>query len=374
MPVSRFQYIDDAAALKAFAAGLAAHARIALDTEFVRESTYFPLLCLIQVAGDSATALIDPLCIDDLAPLAGLLADTRITKVLHAGRQDIEILLARTGALPRPVFDTQVGAALLGHGTQISYAALVETLLGVRLTKAYTRTDWAQRPLTAAQQIYAADDVRYLFELQTLLGEQLALRGRAGWAAAELDALADEKLYRALPEDAWRRLKGLHRLEAPAHPVARSLAAWRERQAMRDDRPRQWILRDAGLLELARLAPRDEAELTGMTGIPGGLTRRHGRELVGLIASTRAGTVQDSGPRPPLRLDPAQKALLALLATEVRICAARHELNPELLATRSDLERLVRGENDLTVLRSWRRALIGERLLEICVAGAMASP
>ncbi|MBA3563931.1 MAG: ribonuclease D [Gammaproteobacteria bacterium] len=369
--MSGFQYIDNSWQLEAFVAGLAGQKRIAIDTEFVRERTYYPILCLIQVAGhfdpgDGAViALIDPMAIDDLTSLGRLLGDTRITKVLHAGRQDIEVLLARTGSMPKPVFDTQIGAALLGHGSQVSYAALVETLLGVRLNKAHTRTDWARRPLRSEQLTYAAADVRYLFELEARLAEELNLRGRAGWAAAELDGLADEKLYRSAPGEAWRRLKGLPGLEAPAHAVARSLAAWRERQAMSDDRPRQWILRDAALLQLARSAPRAEAELAGIADLSGGFARRHGAELVGLISDAREDPAGEAESWPRPRLDAGQKALLSRLAGEVRACAEQHLLSPELLATRSDLERLVRGDNDPAVLQGWRLELIGERLREI---------
>ncbi|MGH8495944.1 MAG: ribonuclease D [Gammaproteobacteria bacterium] len=363
--MSGFRYIDDSGQLESLAGELAAHERIALDTEFVRERTYYPLLCLIQVASPAGIALIDTLAVEDLAPLGELLADTHVTKVLHAARQDMEILLARTGMLPRPVFDTQVATALLGHGSQVSYAALVEALLGARLAKAHTRTDWARRPLSPEQQAYAADDVRYLLPLETGLREELSSRGRTDWVAAELELLADEQRYRTDPGDAWRRLKGLHRLEQHAHALVRSLAAWRERQAMRDDRPRQWILRDADLLELARSAPGAEGELAGLGGLRGGFVRRHGAELVALIASARAVPAPEAALSLPPRLDAGQKDLLARLAGEVRACAARHELNPELLATRGDLERLVRGDADLAVLKGWRRRLIGDRLLEI---------
>lgn len=373
--MSEFRYIDDSAQLEGFVAGVATEERIAIDTEFVRERTYFPLLCLVQVASPSGIALIDPLAIEDLTPLGRMLADARVTKVLHAGRQDIEILLARTGVLPRPVFDTQLVAALLGHGAQVSYAALVEHMLGTRLAKAHTRTDWSRRPLDPDQQHYAADDVRYLLELEAGLRETLRQRGRAQWAAEELATLDDEAMYRTQPEDAWRRLKAARRLEAPARRLARALADWRERQAVRDDRPRQWIFRDSALFELARLAPRHESELATLRELPPAVARRHGAALVGLIARALAEPgAQHEPPGPPAPLDAACKALLDAMAVEVRACAARHGLSPELLATRASLERLVRGHRDVAALRGWRAELIGRRLLEICDGAASLQP
>lgn len=368
-----FRYVDDPGALAELAAALGAETRIALDTEFVRERTYFPVLCLVQIASPSGVALVDPLAIDDLTPLAGVLADPRVTKVLHAGRQDIEILLTRLGIVPRPVFDTQLAAALLGHGAQISYAALVESVLGMSLAKAHTRTDWTRRPLHPEQQHYAADDVRYLLELETRLSAALAARGRSDWARAELAGLSDEALYRAPAEDAWRRIKALHRLDARARRVARALAGWREWQAVRDDRPRQWVLRDNVLIELARLAPQSRAGFDAVPGLPAAVLRRHGTALAGVIAAALADPQSAAGDaEPPARLDAAQKALLVALAEEVRACAARHGLSVELLATRAELERLVRGERDLPVLRGWRGELAGTRLLEILDAPASA--
>ena len=369
--MTAFRYVDDPGALAELVTGLGAETRIALDTEFLRERTYFPVLCLVQIASPSGVALVDPLAIEDLTPLAALLADPRVTKVLHAGRQDIEILLTRMGVVPRPVFDTQLAAALLGHGAQVSYAALVESVLGTRLAKAHTRTDWTRRPLHPAQQQYAADDVCYLLELETRLSDALAARGRSDWARAELAGLSDEALYRAPAEDAWRRIKALHRLDGRARRVARALAGWRERQAVRDDRPRQWVLRDNVLLELARLAPQCTAGFAAVPELPAAVARRHGAALADVIAAA----LDDTGPmagdaEAPERLGAAQKATLAALAEEMRACAARHGLSVELLATRAELERLVRGERDLPVLRGWRGELAGTRLLEILDASA----
>jgi ribonuclease D len=365
-PVTTFRYVDDPGALAELVTGLGAETRIALDTEFLRERTYFPVLCLVQIASPSGVALVDPLAIEDLTPLAALLADPRVTKVLHAGRQDIEILLTRMGVVPRPVFDTQLAAALLGHGAQVSYAALVESVLGTRLAKAHTRTDWTRRPLHPAQQQYAADDVCYLLELETRLSDALAARGRSDWAQAELAGLGDESLYRSNPEDAWRRIKALHRLDARARRVARALAGWRERQAVRDDRPRQWVLRDNVLLDIARIAPRNAAAFDAVPDMPAAIIRRHGAALAEVVATALADpnpAVDDA--EAPERLDAGQKAMLAALTEELRACAERHGLSAELIATRAELEKLVRGERSLALLSGWRGDIAGTRLLEI---------
>ncbi|CAN5275305.1 ribonuclease D [soil metagenome] len=359
--MAEFRYVATPAQLDALVEKLRDQERLALDTEFMRERTYYPILCLIQVASADGIALVDSLAIEDLSPLGALFGDPRTTKVLHAGRQDLEILLTRSGTLPRPLFDTQVAAALLGHGPQVSYAMLVETLLDVRLSKSHTRTNWVRRPLDSDQLSYAADDVRYLFELEARLRVDLESLGRAGWAADEHEAMLDENLYRPAPHEAWRRFKGLNGLSAQARTVARELAAWREHQAMMDDRPRQWVMRDHVLLELASAAPRDEAELAAIVDVPDAIRRRHTPVLLEIINRQRA--LQTGGGAP--RLNPAQKKLLAILAHEVRTRAAELGLHPELLATRRELERCVRGESDAGMLHGWRREVIGERMLEL---------
>ena len=225
----------------------------------MRERTYFPRLCLVQVATVDDVALVDVLAIPDGGALTALLADRGRTKLIHAARQDIEALLPLTGSPLGPVFDTQQAAALLGFSAQIGYADLVQQLLSVALAKGHARTDWARRPLSAEQLAYAADDVRYLPALAAELESRLAAAGRREWMAEEAAELDDVSLYRVEPTDAWKRLRGLERLDAPAFRAAQRLAAWREARAMDRDLPRGWVLPDVAIHELAQRRPQSRA-------------------------------------------------------------------------------------------------------------------
>ncbi|MFZ1862467.1 MAG: ribonuclease D, partial [Candidatus Competibacter sp.] len=235
-------YIADHAALVAFCARLDRCSWLALDTEFVREQTFYPQLCLIQIAIPGQVACIDPLALPSLEPLLERLYDPSITKVLHAAYQDLEIFFYLGGTVPAPVFDTQLAALVLGVGDQLGYAALVKQMLGVELAKAHTRADWRQRPLPPEWLAYAADDVRYLEALYT---RQLARLRERGWSEAlaeDFQALTDPERYRPQPQEAWRRIREQHRLRGLPLAVLRSLTAWREEQAIQQDRPRRWIL------------------------------------------------------------------------------------------------------------------------------------
>src|SRR5262245_28662514 len=246
--------IDTADALTAFAAGAARAAALALDTEFMREKTYRAELCLVQIADGAQPVCIDPLAVD-LAPLAPLLAAPGIVKVMHAARQDLEVMLPATG-LVQPVFDTQIAASLAGHPAQVGYAELTRRLLGVELPKAHTRTDWSRRPLSPEQQEYALDDVRHLGALRESLLETLRARGRLAWLEEDLAALGNADALRVAPEDAWRKVKGLPSLDPARQQLAQEIAAWRERRAVDRNRPRGWILDDACLREIVLRLPR----------------------------------------------------------------------------------------------------------------------
>jgi ribonuclease D len=346
--------------------------RLAIDTEFMRERTYYPQLCLLQIATDADCVLIDTLSGLDLRELHEALAAPERVKVLHAARQDLEVLYLAGGRVPLPVFDTQLAAAMLGLAPQIGYAELVARQLGHSIDKGQTRTDWSRRPLTPEQLAYAADDVHHLLELHASLAEALKARGRSHWLAEDAAGFADETLYRTRPADAWRRLKGIGRLKPAARTVARELARWREERAIAADKPRGWILTDEALLELAAAIPCSLEELTVLRALPPGVVRRRGEELLALIAAAAS-----SGEVPPessgRRLDGREVALVARLCEEVRTEAARMGISPELLATRREIEALVLGRADLAVLQGWRRGAIGERLLAIA-AGAGGKP
>jgi ribonuclease D len=347
--------------LAALAARLATSARIGLDTEFLRERTYRAQLCLMQLSAPDDAACVDPLALPDLKPLADVLASRAVLKVMHASRQDLEVLLPLTG-LVRPVFDTQIAAALAGLPAQIGYAEAVRTLLGQELAKAHTRTDWSRRPLSAAQIEYALDDVRYLLPLAAQLQEQLGRLGRLEWLAEELAALEDPGALTIEPDNAWLRIKGLRDLDPARARLARALAAWRERCAVEHNRPRGWILDDTLLREIVVQVPRTVQALAQIAAMPPGVVKRRGEEL---LAQVRAAEVPDPAPTVSgrARPDPVKAALVKKLAALSQAVAAELNLVPEVLATRRDLEQLADGRRDGAVLRGWRRATVGERLL-----------
>jgi ribonuclease D len=349
------------AALAELCARLAAEPRVGLDTEFLRERTYRAQLCLMQLSGPGDAACVDPLALAELAPLAALLAAPAPVKVMHASRQDLEVLYPIAG-LTRPVFDTQIAAALTGLPAQVGYAELVRRLLGQELAKSHTRTDWSRRPLSPEQLEYALDDVRYLLPLAAHLEAQLERLGRLGWLAEELAALQEPRGFATEPEEAWLRIRGFRGLDPGRERLARALAAWRERRAVENNRPRGWILDDGGLREIVLRVPRTAQELAGIAELPAGLIRHRGAEL---LACVTAAAVPDPPPPVPARApsDPVRNALLKKLGAISQAMAAQLSLAPEVLATRRDLEQLAEGRRDGAVLRGWRRGVLGERLL-----------
>ncbi|MGH8303324.1 MAG: ribonuclease D [Steroidobacteraceae bacterium] len=356
------QHIADTAdAVTDLAARLAACSSIGLDTEFLRERTYRAELCLIQVSAADDAWCIDPIAVTELDALAAPLTASGIVKVMHASRQDLEVLLPAVG-LVKPVFDTQIAAALAGFAAQVGYAELTRRLLGVELAKAHTRTDWSRRPLSPEQIEYALDDVRHLVPLKLALEEQLEKLGRLAWLGEELAALEDARSLAMEPEDAWRRLKGLRGLDPSRERLARELAAWRERRAMERNRPRGWILDDAALRELIVRVPRSRAALEAIGEIPAGVLRHCGEELLACIAAAK---VPDPAPALEMRQrpDPVKSALVKKLGALNQAVATELSISPEVLATRRDLERVADGDEDIAALRGWRRAVIGKKLL-----------
>jgi len=353
--------ITTAPGLEELAAHLADQARIGLDTEFLRERTYRAQLCLVQLSSPTTAACVDPLLLEDLAPLARVLTAPGVVKVMHASRQDLEVLLPLAG-LSGPVFDTQIAASLAGLPAQVGYAELVRRLLGRELAKSHTRTDWSRRPLSPEQIAYALDDVNYLLPLADQLQETLGRLGRLEWLQQELDELADPATLSVDPDQAWRRLKGLGNLDEGRARLARALAAWRERSAIEHNRPRGWILDESVLREIVLQVPRTEAALEAIPDMPPGLAKRRGAELLACIAGAE---IPEPTPAPPARTrpDPVKSALVKKLAGITQAVAGELAVAPEVLATRRDLEQLADGAREGTVLRGWRRRLLGEQLL-----------
>ncbi|WP_428380450.1 ribonuclease D [Nevskia ramosa] len=340
---------------------------LALDTEFLREDTYHPILCLVQVGDGESDVCIDTLALapEALKPLWALLTAPAITKVLHAPSQDLEIFVRLGGDTVTPLFDTQIAAALLGHGDQLGYAVLVDKLLGIKLDKSLTRTDWSRRPLTGPELAYAAADVRHLSEIHPRMREELIALGRLAWLQEDCARLAEPARYRNPPNEAWKRLKGLGRMPPAAQPVAMALAGWRERIAQERDRPRKWILDDDALYRIAERAPRDLEELAALKVLPVKTVERHGQALTSLVAAAQA-----EAPRPALVDEPLtepQKAKLKRLQDGLRTIAEAQNLPISLIAPRADLEAMIRfgAAAEATVLQGWRRELAGEALLAL---------
>jgi ribonuclease D len=357
------QYIDSAAELTRCCNQLAGADWIALDTEFLREKTYYPKLCLLQIATPDCVACIDPLALDDLDPILDLIFDTGVTKVMHSARQDMEIFYHLRGAAPSPVFDTQVAALLLGYPDQIGYGNLVREILDVNLEKLHTRADWSLRPLTQDQVEYAADDVIYLVDVYRRLHARLAERGRLAWLDEDFARLSSDALYSNPPGDAWLRVKGGSRIKGPALAVLQALAGWRETLAQQRDRPRGWILKDDVLVEIARHRPASLDALGRIRGLQDAFIHHNGKQLIGLIAAAGKQPptpFPDAGSR--TRLTPEQDALVDVMSAVVRLSSIEHALNPAVLAPRKQLERMLAGDDAVEILHGWRRRLVGERL------------
>ena len=348
-------------AISEIASRLATQTAIGLDTEFLRERTYRAQLCLLQVSDAEQAACIDPIALADLSALTPVLGDPHVVKVLHASRQDLEVLLPAAGRV-RPVFDTQIAAALAGESAQIGYGEVVRRLLGHELPKAHTRTDWSRRPLSPEQIEYALDDVRHLLPLRDALTERLERLGRLVWLAEELSALDETSSLSVRPEDAWRRLKGLAGLDPGRDRLARGLAAWRERRAMERDLPRGWVLQDAVLREIVLRVPRTTEALAAVPEIPAGLIKHCAAQLLECVG---AAEIPDPPPPAPTRArpDPPKSALVKTLGALNQAAASELGLSPEVLTTRRELEQLADGGRDVPVLSGWRRHVLGERLL-----------
>jgi ribonuclease D len=353
--------LSDSESLAALAARLDTAPFVALDTEFMRERTYRPQLCLLQLATPHEALCVDPLAGIALDALAPALARGSAPKIMHAARQDLEVLWPLFGAIA-PVFDTQIAAGLAGMPAQIGYSDLVRRILGVDLKKAETRTDWSKRPLSEAQLRYAVDDVIHLGALRDALVAQLEKLGRLSWLEEELHDLAREDRLFVDPEKAVERLRWSSELDPDRARLAQRLAAWRERRASEKDRPRSWILDDAALRTLVMRVPRTALELDSIEELAPGFRERSGAMILELIA---AAELPQRLPPPGQRARPdAQlQARVKNLADIVQKKAASLELAPELLSTRRELESIARGESTAEVLRGWRRNVIGDDLL-----------
>jgi ribonuclease D len=349
--------------LEAFVQALSENSWVAVDTEFMREKTYHPQLCLIQLATLEHIGCVDPLALAELGPLVALLNDPDILKVFHAASQDMEVLYHVTGKVPAPVFDTQIAASLLGHGEQIGYANLVQNVLNHELDKAQARTDWSRRPLHSGQLVYARDDVRYLAQMFVLLREELSDAGRLEWLQPEMDALSRAENYRPDPEGAWRRVGGHKRMKPKELAVLRELAAWRENEALALDRPRRWILSDDVLVAAARQRPADRRALQDLRGFPKTL-RDH--QVDTLLEAVQKGIAapKESWPEVarPRSLTEAEEVVADMALALLRELARLQRVGPEAVGSRRDVIALIRGDETAALARGWRRQVAGQEL------------
>jgi ribonuclease D len=361
--------VTESADLAALVERLRAEPFVTVDTEFMRERTYYPELCLVQLGGAAEVAVIDPLAPGiDLAPLGALFADPNVLKVFHAARQDVEICVLRWGAVPAPLFDTQVAAMVAGFGDQVGYDTLVQQLAGGQIDKAHRFSDWSARPLSPAQLAYAAADVTWLRLVYQSLRARLEAEGRLDWVAEEMAVLTDPATYRADPETAWQRLRPRSTNRRFLGQL-RALAAWREREAQRVNIPRGRVLKDETLLELAATAPDQPEALARARGITRGFAEgRLGAGLLEAIAQARAEPEAALPPAPvlPAPGERASPALVALLKVLLAAACERHHVAPKLVAVGEDLDRLAAGQDEgLAVLQGWRRAVFGADALAL---------
>ena len=363
------QYVDTPQRLNDFLRAVDESPVIAIDTEFVREKTYYPQLCLIQVAAENSIWLIDTLVIEDLSSFFQALCNPPSLKVFHAARQDLEIFFNETGRIPSPLFDTQIAAALLGRPDQIAYAGLVAEFYAIELDKSSSRTNWARRPLSASQIEYAAADVRYLAGVKTKLEDELIAKGRSEWLAEECLRLGETELYDNNPSAVWRRVKGIAKLEPDRLGIAATLAAWREMNAQQRNLPRGWVLKDDRLLAIARAAPNSTAQLHAIDGLAPGLLRRHGSELLQAIQAPATQLTGANDMHLP-RLTGAGKLLLQNLLVALRHCSETNLVSSSLIATRRELESAICGRTAIRLYEGWRNNLFGYSVREAIAAHA----
>lgn len=347
--------------LAAFSAELTARPYFAVDTEFMRERTYWPILCLIQAAADGAEAIIDPMAPGiDLAPFLETLGDESTVKVFHAARQDIEIFHLLTGAAPKPLFDTQIASMACGFGDQIGYEPLMRALVGASVDKASRFTDWARRPLSEAQLNYALSDVTLLRDAYPILKRRLEAAGRLSWIQHEMEALRDPALYRADPEIAWMRLKLRGVRPNDLGPIMK-LAEWREREAQEKNLPRGRILKDEALFELARLKPASPSDLGAARTIPTGFERS--RAASGILEAIAAGRDIPRTALPELD-SPSRRApppdVVELLKVLLKRQVEKSGVAARLIASAQDIDAIAAGERDVPALEGWRREVFGE--------------
>jgi ribonuclease D len=341
---------------------------VAVDTEFMRQSTYWPILCLLQLAGPDHEAVVDPLSPEiDLAPFYELMANASTMKVFHAGRQDVEIIYKEADIIPLPIFDTQIAAMVCGFGESVSYGALVKRLERKNLDKSSRFTDWSRRPLTDKQLRYALADVTHLRGIYDKLNKELETSRRSSWVAEEMAELTDPRNYRTEPEDAWKRLKNRARNHSEL-AIMIELAAWREREAQRQNVPRNRVIKDDTIYDVIVQAPRTLEDLSRLRTVHDGLARsQRGRDIVEAVNAALARPANELPDLPVHEpLPPSAAAAADLLRVLLKAVAAEHDVAAKLIANTEELDKIAMDDDaDVPALHGWRRELFGENALGI---------
>ncbi len=369
------ELISDTKALTALCKALAKEAFVTVDTEFMRESTYWPDLCLIQIAGQETNGLIDPMVKGiDLKPFFELMKNEKVLKVFHAARQDIEIMVHLSGTVPHPVFDTQIAAMVCGFGDQVSYEAIVRKLAKAQIDKSSRFTDWSRRPLTEKQLTYALSDVTHLRTVYEKLKIELDSTGREPWLAQEMDILTAIETYRTEPEDAWKRIKV--RLKSKKQlAVLIAVAGWRELEAQEKNVPRSRVVKDDAVAEIATQMPQSKEALGQLRAVPRGLG--NSRLGDGLLKVIKEGLARDPDTLPHTNwgrdeTSDSTQAAAEVLKLALKIVCEREGLAPKLIANTSDIEAVAESdEADVPLMRGWRREVFGNVALELKHGRAM---
>lgn len=362
------EIITTTAELEAVCTRLSSSEFVTIDTEFMRESTYWPRLCVIQMAGLYDAVIIDAMAPDlDLQPFFELMANEQVVKVFHAARQDIEIIFHRGGLIPHPIFDTQVAAMVCGFGDSVSYDQLVQRLTGARIDKSSRFTDWAHRPLSERQLEYALADVTYLRDVYKALSARLNEQGRTEWVSEEMDVLTSPSTYQLEPVEAWRRLK--MRVRKPVElAILQELAAWREREAQTRDVPRSRVIKDDAIYEIASQQPKTPEALSQLRTVPRGFERSRSAGDIISAVSRALEIPKDQMPRVPKQrsISNGNAAAVDLLKVLLKMTSESHGVASKVIATVDDLEAIA-GDDiaDVPALQGWRREIFGETALKL---------
>ena len=337
---------------------------IAIDTEFKRETSYFPIPCLFQMSASSGTVCVDLLAIQNLSPLKNILFNQNILKIFHAARQDLELFYYMFNQVPSPIYDTQIGASFLGNDNQIGYANLVKKELNITLDKSQTRTDWTKRPITKKQLDYAANDVIYLFELYLKQYQELTELGRLSWCEHDFQRLTDITLYKPCTESAWTKVKNYHRLTIAQKCIVYELAKWRESEAISSNKTRNAVLKNTALLDIAFKSPSSLKELESINDLNHRTINTQGPKLLSIInSSLQMDIKQCPSPQEYSKLSDEQLILLRKILQSIESKSQSSNIDSTVICSKKELEKVVRGKRDSILFDDWRFELVGKEIL-----------